>query len=218
LRIRYHVRLMNEALQEKCSPLAVREMTKANIRQDGLFGQLGHPEYHYDSSQFARADAYVESQRQLIGALIGARAEPDRAQVRQARQAFGRLTHAVQDFYAHSNYVQLWVNKNGLHPGEISAQVIDCLDPEILQSPELASGKAYLLEPLSFVPLLEPLALRLLPRDSHAWMNLDHAGRGELFPFAYTAALKRTRREFDQIASGLEPVRLRLFSGLDHQE
>ena len=40
----------------------------------------------------------------------------ERSDPRQAWQAFGRLTHTAQDFYAHSNYVALWRERNPAAP------------------------------------------------------------------------------------------------------
>ena len=44
----------------------------------------------------------------------------------------------------------------------------------------------------------------LLPRDSHAWMNLDDPGQGRNFDFAFCAAVKRTRIEFEKTVEELE--------------
>jgi len=74
----------------------------------------------------------------------------------------------------------------------------------LVNSPELHSGKLYYpFEALSFVPFLKRFVIPLLPKDSHAWMNLDAPERGERFEYAVEAALKRTRHEFDQTVAGL---------------
>jgi hypothetical protein len=64
------------------------------------------------------------------------------------------------------------------------------------------------------VPGLRRLALSILPRDSHAHMNLDSAGQGPLFEYAYQAALKRTVSEFEDLRSSLPPELLALFTDL----
>jgi hypothetical protein len=38
----------------------------------------------------------------------------------------------------------------------------------------------------------------VLPKDSHAWMNLDKPAAGALFPYALEAAVQRTVLEFEQ--------------------
>lgn len=122
---------------------------------------------------------------------------------RSAQQAFGRLTHAAQDFYAHSNYVLRWLGRfpEGHWP---PPNEIDPLDGDLLMGPELRSGKIYWpLEPFSWIPWIGRFILPLLPRDSHAWMNLDKPDRGPAFPYAIAAALKRTRLEYDLTVGNL---------------
>ncbi|HEY5901003.1 MAG TPA: hypothetical protein VIU39_00510, partial [Anaerolineales bacterium] len=58
-------------------------------------------------------------------------------------------------------------------------------------------------------------ALSILPRDSHAHMNLDSAERGPAFEYAYHAAIKRTRYEFEEIRPLLTPALFGLFCSLD---
>jgi len=42
-----------------------------------------------------------------------------------------------------------------------------------------------------------------MPADSHARMNLDHPGRGPLFPYAMEAAVARTVIEYDRVLAAL---------------
>ena len=107
-----------------------------------------------------------------------------------ARQALGRLTHSWQDFYSHSNYVRLWVSTHaGLPPQDIEVN-----HPLLIHHPDLHSGKNYgLIEFLALIPFLSPLIKPLMPEDSHAAMNLDGPETGELFFYAYQAALEQTR-------------------------
>ena len=92
--------------------------------------------------------------------------------------AFGRLTHTAQDFYAHSNYVDLWLasHTDGSVP---TPPEIEPVDPALIDSPALHSGKIYMpLEPFSLIKPLRPLVMPLLPRDSHA----ANAGIAKLSP------------------------------------
>jgi hypothetical protein len=80
---------------------------------------------------------------------------------------------------------------------------VDPLDPDLIDSPALRSGKVYFLELLTFMPVLGSLFLPLVPRDSHAWMNVDSPARGENFRYAFHAALKRTKIEFERTTKDL---------------
>ncbi len=48
------------------------------------------------------------------------------------------------------------------------------------------------------------IVIPLLPRDSHAWMNLDSPARGPGFAYAFAAAVKRTRYEYERTVDGLQ--------------
>jgi len=192
-----HAQITRQALAETVGPRALEGIVAANLGQDALSGQLGHDEFHFDNNAFERSRAYLAQQRGLIRPALESGDGPS------SWRAFGRLTHAAQDFYAHSNYVDLWLScqAKGMAP---SPGEIDPLDPDLLDSPALRSGKLYYpLEALSFVPGVKKLVIPLLPRDSHAWMNLDSSASGPLFEYAYQAALKRTRQEFEKAARGL---------------
>lgn len=192
----YHRSMLEEALADKFSPRALKQIIRANLAQDRIWFQLGlHHHFHFDSSAFSAGNAYIESQYTLIRNLTGL---PAKASAQ--RQALGRLLHSAQDFYAHSNYVALWVAANGGLEIVTPAQ-IDPLDATILNHPELHSGSTDLLrEWIYFVPaLLKLLPVQPTPRpDSHAAMHLDSPERGPLFAFVYAAAVQRTRIEYRQ--------------------
>jgi hypothetical protein len=88
---------------------------------------------------------------------------------------------------------------------------VDPLDPGVLRASALRSGKVYILEALTLIPGLRPLVLPLLPRDSHAWMNLDAPERGPSFAYAFHAAVKRTKIEFERTVKDLPEDSFRLF-------
>lgn len=193
---RFHIEMMHLALGDLFSPRALKEMIVANVRQDRLRGQIGHPEYHFDHNAFDKSYAYIEEQRTLtISSLMS-------NDVRAAWSAFGRLTHTTQDFYAHSNYIDLWLAclPNGSTP---TPSGIDPMHPDLIHSPSLRSGKVYLREILTFIPLLKPLFMSILPRDAHGWMNLDSPARGPNFKYAFKAACKRTQIEFEKTTRDL---------------
>jgi hypothetical protein len=205
---RYHITITNEALHGRVVPHALRIIVSANASQDGLDGQLHHPEFHFDDNGLAEGQAYLDEQRNLLVQAVKA------GQNRPARQAFGRLIHAAQDFYAHSNYVALWLGRQPAgrvpKPGDI-----DPLNPAVLSDPGLRSGRIYYpWEALGFISFLAPLARLLLPRDAHAWMNLDGPERGPHFAYARVAALRRTIYEFQLLPSLLSQEEMEQFTGL----
>ena len=203
----YHIEIMFESLGDHLGTRASALMTSANIKQDRFAGQFGHDEFHFDNSAFEKTYRYIEEQRALAVESL------KQKDVMSAWAAFGRLTHTVQDFYAHSNYVTLWLTRfEGQTPPPPSE--IDPLDPSLLHSPDLCSGRTYYpVEWLYFWRRTRALSLRLLPKDSHAWMNLDSPQQGFKFEYAMQAAVKRTRIEYERTMSGLPRELIALFNG-----
>ena len=202
-----HVEMLHLALDEKFSSRALKRIIQANLYQDLPHGQFGHPEYHFDDNAFEKSYAYIEEQRALTVSSLRAHDAPG------AWSAFGRLTHTSQDFYSHSNYIDLWLSSqpNGSTPAPTE---IEPLDPTLLKSQALHSGRVYRAELFSYIPGLKRSVLSRLPHDSHAWMNLDSKKRGPKFAYAFQAAVKRTRIEFDKTVKNLPEDLLRLFVDL----
>lgn len=201
----YHIEMTRLALGEHFSSNALEKITDANLYQDRFLAQIGHDEYHFDGSAFEKSYGYVEEQRALTISSLMAN------DVLSAWSAFGRLTHAVQDFYSHSNYVDLWLacQPEGAVP---TPSEIDPVDPDLINIPALRSGTIYLpLEALYHFHSLRPLLLRILPRDSHAWMNLDSPRQGPNFEYAFQAGVKRTKIEFEKTTKDLPEDLLVLF-------
>jgi hypothetical protein len=202
---KFHAEIMRQALSEQFSANALEKIIEANLYQDRLAGQYSHDEFHFDNNAFEKSYAYMEEQRALVVSSLKAN------DTSSAWAAFGRLTHIAQDFYAHSNYIDLWlsIQPDGAVP---TTSEVDPVDPELLQSRALRSGKLYLpLELFSFVKIFKPLVMPLLPRDSHAWMNLDNPGQGSNFNFAFHAAVKRTRIEFQKTVEKLSTEMIQPF-------
>jgi hypothetical protein len=201
----YHRSITMQALQGIFSPAALEVVVAANLGQDSLRGQIAHNEYHFDANAFEKSRVYIEQNRLLIRPAL------EQGDAFAAQRAFGRLTHGSQDFYAHSNYVTLWLARfpdGGWPPPE----AIDPFDGGLLDSPDLRSGKLYYpLEVLSFVPFLRRFVLPLIPHDSHAWMNLDMPEQGVKFPYAIAAAVKRTRYEYEATTCNLPEELITLF-------
>jgi len=201
----YHIEIMHASLADRFSARAMSAIIKANINQDRLAGQIGHDEFHVDNNAFDKAYAYMEEQRALtLSALQKKEALP-------AWSAFGRMLHTAQDFYAHSNYVTLWVSR---FEGQAlpSPLEIDPVDPSLLHNRDLRSGRVYLpFELLYFIRKTRAFSLRWLPRDSHAWMNLDSPEQGIKFHYAMQAAIKKTVIEFEKTTTGFSDEMCRLF-------
>lgn len=201
----YHIRITQQALEKNFSPAALAKIIEANLYQDRLSAQIGHDEFHFDNNAFEKSYAYLEEQRALVISSLQA------DDVSSAWSAFGRLTHTAQDFYAHTNYIDLWLSRrpNGARP---APSKVDPVDPDLIDNPALRSGKIYLpLGALSFVKIFKPLVMPLLPRDSHAWMNLDSPEQGDKFDYAMQAAVKRTLIELEKTVKGMRDELYEMF-------
>ncbi len=191
-----HEEMTRETLYGKVSPRALEIIIAANKKQDKLSNQFGHDEIHFDNNALEEGKRYINEQR---GLLLAALLSPG---VLSAWIAFGRLLHTAQDFYSHTNYVTMWMEKNP----RLSPRQIDPLDGGLLASPNLHSGKLYFpLDWLYFIPPLKRFVLPLLPADSHGKMNLDSPAQGEKFEYARIAAVKRTEHEFELLRKLLTP-------------
>ena len=203
MKAKYHREITVQALSSYFRVEVLEPIISANLGQDALRYQFGYDHFHYDNNSFGKGDSYCEDLRHEI--II----ELKRANGLAAQQSFGRLTHTVQDFYAHSNFVVLW---REFFP-DATPQVIDPDFQAILRSPNLCSGKLYYpIELFSFVSSLRPYILPLLPHDSHAWMNLDDPTQFN-FEFAFAAAVKKTELECQRILRQLSPGESVLFTG-----
>jgi hypothetical protein len=199
----HHRRITAQALEKRVSPAALKIMIAANLGQDAVMYQIGHDHFHYDNSSFQAGDAYLAQMRRAVIDALGWR------QPALAWQAFGRLLHAAQDFYAHSNYTTLWRER---YPDAAPDQ-ISPLFVEALTDPRLYSGRLYYpLEALCFIPALQPVVLPWIPRDSHAWMHKDDPSRPD-FAYAYSAAVKRSALEFQNIIQLLPASQVIVFTG-----
>lgn len=193
-----HEEMTREALTSHVSPRVLEIIVAANLKQDSLRGQIGHDEFHFDNNAIEQGSRYINEQR---GYVLATLMSPG---LLSAWIAFGRLLHAAQDFYSHTNYVSLWLEQFDGPP--LPPLEIDPLRKELICSPRLHSGRIYLpMDALYFVPFLRKSSLRFLPDDSHAKMNLDSPQQGPRFSYARAAAVKRTQVEFDLLHKLLTP-------------
>lgn len=91
----------------------VGELRKALYTQD--FAHQFQSKAHFDNCDFAGATRYIGELLQEVGTHVTAAQKAKalgqqgrmRAAIKEAFFALGQALHAVQDFYAHSNYVEL---------------------------------------------------------------------------------------------------------------
>ena len=204
----YHLEICERALADYFSSRALDIIIKANVGQDKIRYQFKYPHFHFDSNAFEASFNYIEEQRQIILEINNSFDK-----LWGSWQAFGRLTHVVQDFYAHSNYIQLWLNTIS-YQEKPAPQQVDAIDMEIMQDPDLHSGNVSFLDWLAFIPGFNAIAHYLTPADSHTHMNLDHPDRGMQFSYSIEAAVKRTVYEYNQITRLLDPSKLALLKDL----
>jgi hypothetical protein len=202
-----HEEMTREALGTHFSPCALEVIIAANCKQDALSAQIGHDEYHFDNNAIDEGYRYINEQR---GFVIASLLSPG---VLLAWIAFGRLTHAAQDFYAHTNYIPMWLDQyEGTPP---APPEIDPVQKDLIESPKIHSGKIYLpLDVLYFIPFLRKFSLALLPHDSHGKMNLDSLKQGPRFSYARAAAVKRTVYEFEILEKILTPEMFAKFTDM----
>jgi hypothetical protein len=194
----YHRLITKEALAEQFAPNALAVIIKANMRKDDVISNIRNPEHHFTENRIEAALGYIELQRERVVSTL-----QNETDVGPAWQAFGRLLHTAQDFYAHSNYVSLWVEQfegQMPPPGEIEA-----LDPVLLDSARLHTARTYRpLGTLGNLPGVGRWLFPFLPDDAHAKMNLDSVSKGPLFVYAFAAAVKRTRYEFSAVREAIQ--------------
>lgn len=209
----YHIETTRQVLGTWFAPHAITQVIRANVAQDSLAGLFGAQAYrHFCDPVIDHSRAYIESEHALIARLAQARAPADRQ-----RAAFGRLLHTVQDFYSHSNYIDLWLTVHG----DGAPDAIDGLDRKLIASPELRVGEwIFWRDSLYYIPVLGRLLRRVwLPPGSHEAMKLDSPAQGPRFRLALATARQRTqveyRRAVDSIARAGGAMAVQAFHGLE---
>lgn len=92
-----------------------------NTSQDDIASEkfTASPHHHFDDNLISQSMAYITSQRmRIIEAAENAHTDPKA--LKDALNAFGELLHSAQDFYSHTNYVEIALKANSsLRPAEI---------------------------------------------------------------------------------------------------
>ncbi|XP_072311351.1 von Willebrand factor A domain-containing protein 7 [Eucyclogobius newberryi] len=109
---------------------AVGEVVKSNAAMDFLSSTRSDPVYHFDSEQW---DGAVAALRQMwTQTLLSLKAR----EYQRARHSLGQLFHSLQDFYSHSNWVELGhrdIYLHLLHPEEPAVPVAKADTPTCLE-------------------------------------------------------------------------------------
>jgi len=183
MKSKYHIEITQEALRSHFSEEALAVIVDANIRQDRIKYQFGHDYIHFDGSAFKEGFEYIANLEKSI--LINVSSN----KILNARISLGCVLHSWQDFYSHSNYIQLWLANHDLK----SPENINWDDRSILAHSDLKSGKNYgVIEFIAMIPGLSKIITPLMPEDSHARMNMDSPEVSTHFNFVYMAALLRS--------------------------
>ncbi|MEM7126753.1 MAG: hypothetical protein AAF702_10530 [Chloroflexota bacterium] len=198
---KYHIETTQWVLRDDFSPKALRQVISANLSQDSVLRFLHPNQYrrHFCNNQISDSIEYVEEQHALIESLAQQSVEQvhlARELARHQRAALGRLLHTVQDFYSHTNYVDLWLSEQ---PARESALIrtIDGLNEDVLNHNELRTAHWFMLEILFYVPIIGVLLRCLwLPPHSHEAMHLDSPERGLRFVYSMIMAQQRTTAEY----------------------
>jgi len=91
----------------KFSARALEQIAKENVAMDSLLfpqsAALYHPERHFTNETFPESSArLIQLRQEIVMKLTASPPDGDKA-----RTLLGNALHAVQDFYAHSNWVEL---------------------------------------------------------------------------------------------------------------
>ena len=190
MKSKYHTEITWKVLKDYFTKKPLKVIIWSNIKQDRLKNQIGRDFIHFDGSAFFESFNYINSEEAKMYQSIQAEDYP------RAWASLGHILHSWQDFYSHSNYTQLWLQKVKDSPPE----GINHDDPDIFNHPDLQSGKNYgMFDLLALIPGISKLVMPLMPSDSHARMNLDSPKSGSNFIYAYHAALKRTITVIEEI-------------------
>lgn len=109
---------------------AAGEVVKSNAAMDFLSSTRSDPVYHFDSE---RVDSSMGMLRQFwTQTLLSVRAK----EYQRARYSLGQLFHSLQDFYSHSNWVELGHRDIYLHllqPEELAVPVAELDTPTCME-------------------------------------------------------------------------------------
>lgn len=105
MKLNYHRNMVRKSLTRAgFGPDCIKCAIKGNKKQDAVpRGQI-HTAYHMDGCDFAGGAKLIQAQWKNIEELLEDDCEENLCAI---MEAWGRLSHAVQDFYSHSNWVDM---------------------------------------------------------------------------------------------------------------
>lgn len=108
---RFHIQMTRSALRGLSSD-CIQKVIDANLGQDAVVGGVFVPEYHFDDCCFKEGINYIAEQRRIIQDNCS---KEGCEGLDEVLAALGRILHAIQDFYSHTNWVE---NQNDLWDGK----------------------------------------------------------------------------------------------------
>ncbi len=188
--------------REGCSPTLdatqIDIVVNANLQEDDLQGLSS---VHFDNCAFSEGAAKIRENRASI------RQHSDRLSP-SALTAFGRLLHTVQDFYAHSNWIELFQDRSPIPLWNIDVSTL----PAGIHSGTWKEGN-----PKRCAATVPSHAT--MNKDKHSSprgkTTVDHGpNRGKtLFDLAYDAALRATQAELKWFFSDVTCYRITVVTG-----
>lgn len=102
-----HEQITSEALSFLTpSALSVVQEWNVNVDVFDIATGLQHPEHHFDGSAFSQSVAFINSEYHDAVEKMNPAAHPRTGEIVDAMKHFGTLLHPVQDFYAHTNWIE----------------------------------------------------------------------------------------------------------------
>lgn len=205
---KYHIETTKWVLHHDFSPQALKQVITANLSQDSISHLFSDNESHrhFCNNKIAASLEYIEEQHSLIENMaVQAKQQFKEAQqiALNQRQALGRLLHTVQDFYSHTNYVDLWLREQCDGPSP-QAATINGLDQKVLNHRELRTANWFALEIGFHIPLIGSVLRSFwLPPHSHEAMHLDSPERGVRFIYSMIMAQQRTAAEYQRAVKAI---------------
>ena len=223
---KYHTSITNEALGTSFNGYAVNYIEKGNIDSDelrdykeGITDGYDLSAQHFNKTSLEKCDEFFEDAQDVVLEDFIEAAKADGAEedelYEQAFYDLGRLVHNIQDFYSHTNWINL--NQDELWNEDIDNPNVD--DPEKFKTGDYSYFSQFLDQINPFYKLYLSANYDALYEDdssiSHYGINKDKPGTiaDELyedkygisgFTLASDMAREHTAQKWDEIDSVLK--------------
>ncbi|HEY9792143.1 MAG TPA: HET-C-related protein [Candidatus Obscuribacterales bacterium] len=101
-----HGAITRDALNSTLAPANLKAVIDANDSQDAPGEGQSEKRRHFEGNVFPAAVAYINREKNRA-LTLSAEADTDEQSRADALRHFGLMLHAVQDFYLHTNYIEL---------------------------------------------------------------------------------------------------------------